>query len=106
TIERQMAALDHEKRRSEELLLNILPPSIAERLKTSNAAIADGFAEVSVLFADIVGFTTMSERVAPAELVERLNEMFSSFDDLAQKLHLEKIKTIGDAYMVAAGLNF
>jgi class 3 adenylate cyclase len=102
----QQAALDEEKQRSEELLLNILPPSIAERLKTSRAAIADGFAEVSVLFADIVGFTTMSERVAPAELVERLNAVFSSFDDLAEKLHLEKIKTIGDCYMVAAGLNF
>jgi class 3 adenylate cyclase len=106
TIEEQVAALDEEKRRSEELLLNILPPSIAERLKTSRAAIADGFAEVSVLFADIVGFTTMSERVAPAELVDRLNAVFSSFDDLAEKLHLEKIKTIGDCYMVAAGLNF
>ena len=61
---------------------------------------------MSVLFADIVGFTRMSERVAPAELVERLNAVFSSFDDLADKLRLEKIKTIGDAYMVAGGLNF
>jgi class 3 adenylate cyclase len=105
TIQAQITALDEEKRRSEELLLNVLPPAIAERLKSSNAAIADGFAEVSVLFADIVGFTGMSERIAPAELVERLNEMFSSFDDLADKLRLEKIKTIGDAYMVAGGLN-
>ncbi|HEX7668361.1 MAG TPA: adenylate/guanylate cyclase domain-containing protein [Polyangiaceae bacterium] len=105
TIQRQITALDEEKRRSEELLLNVLPPAIAERLKSSNAAIADGFAEVSVLFADIVGFTGMSERVAPAALVERLNEVFSAFDDLAEKLRLEKIKTIGDAYMVAGGLN-
>jgi class 3 adenylate cyclase len=105
TIERQIAALDDERRRSEELLLNVLPPSIAERLKSSNEAIADGFAEVSVLFADIVGFTGMGERVTPAELVERLNEIFSNFDDLAEKLRLEKIKTIGDAYMVAGGLN-
>lgn len=105
TIERQIAALDEEKRRSEELLLNVLPPAIAERLKSSNQAIADGFAEVSVLFADIVGFTVMSERIAPADLVERLNEIFSSFDDLVEKLRLEKIKTIGDAYMVAGGLN-
>jgi class 3 adenylate cyclase len=105
TIQTQIAALDEERRRSEALLLNVLPPAIAERLKTSNAAIADGFAEVSVLFADIVGFTGMSERIAPAELVERLNEVFSSFDDLADKLRLEKIKTIGDAYMVAGGLN-
>jgi class 3 adenylate cyclase len=105
TIQSQIAALDEEKRRSEELLLNVLPPAIAERLKSSNAAIADGFAEVSVLFADIVGFTGMSERVAPTALVERLNEVFSAFDDLAEKLRLEKIKTIGDAYMVAGGLN-
>jgi class 3 adenylate cyclase len=105
TIEAQIADLDREKQRSEELLLNVLPPAIAERLKNDNAAIADGFAEVSVLFADIVGFTKMSERIAPTALVERLNEMFSSFDDLADKLHLEKIKTIGDAYMVAGGLN-
>ena len=83
----------------------MLPPTIAERLKSSTAAIADGFAEVSVLFADIVGFTAMSERVSPSEIVERLNEIFSSFDDLAEKLRLEKIKTIGDAYMVAGGLN-
>jgi class 3 adenylate cyclase len=105
TIAGQIAALDREKQRSEELLLNVLPPAIAERLKTSSASIADGFAEVSVLFADIVGFTPMSERVSPAELVERLNAVFSSFDDLADKLRLEKIKTIGDAYMVAGGLN-
>jgi class 3 adenylate cyclase len=105
TIEAQIAALDLERQRSEELLLNVLPKSIAERLKGSNAAIADGFAEVSVLFADIVGFTRMSERIPPAALVERLNSVFSSFDDLADKLRLEKIKTIGDAYMVAGGLN-
>jgi class 3 adenylate cyclase len=105
TIERAMDALDVEKQRSEHLLLNMLPPTIAERLKSSTAAIADGFVEVSVLFADIVGFTAMSERVSPAEIVGRLNEIFSSFDDLAEKLRLEKIKTIGDAYMVAGGLN-
>ncbi len=101
----QIEALDRERERSERLLLNVLPPSIAERLKANDAAIADGFSEVSVLFADIVGFTGMSERIPPTELVERLNEMFSSFDDLAEKLRLEKIKTIGDAYMVAGGLN-
>jgi class 3 adenylate cyclase len=105
TIEAQIAALNLERQRSEELLLNVLPKSIADRLKGSNSAIADGFAEVSVLFADIVGFTKMSERIAPAALVERLNSVFSSFDDLADKLRLEKIKTIGDAYMVAGGLN-
>jgi class 3 adenylate cyclase len=104
-IRDQVRQLAEEKSRSEELLLNVLPPSIAERLKAKDRPIADGFANVSVLFADIVGFTKMSERVTPSELVERLNLMFSSFDDLADKLKLEKIKTIGDAYMVAGGLH-
>jgi len=104
-IDRQVHALAAEKARAEELLLNVLPASIAERLKRGQRPIADGFSRVSVLFADIVGFTKMSERVTPEELVERLNRMFSSFDDLADKLKLEKIKTIGDAYMVAGGLH-
>jgi class 3 adenylate cyclase len=104
-IERQVHALAAEKARAEELLLNVLPASIAERLKRGQRPIADGFPRVSVLFADIVGFTKMSERVTPVELVDRLNRMFSSFDDLADKLKLEKIKTIGDAYMVAGGLH-
>lgn len=104
-IDEQVAALATEKARAEELLLNVLPASIAERLKRGQRPIADGFPRVSVLFADIVGFTKMSERVTPVELVDRLNRMFSSFDDLADKLKLEKIKTIGDAYMVAGGLH-
>jgi len=104
-IERQVQALATEKARADELLLNVLPASIAERLKRGQRPIADGFPRVSVLFADIVGFTKMSERVTPVELVDRLNRMFSSFDDLADKLKLEKIKTIGDAYMVAGGLH-
>lgn len=104
-IDRQVHALAAEKARAEELLLNVLPASIAERLKRGQRPIADGFPRVSVLFADIVGFTKMSERVTPVELVDRLNRMFSSFDDLADKLKLEKIKTIGDAYMVAGGLH-
>jgi class 3 adenylate cyclase len=92
------------------LLLNILPGAISERLKTTQgagderAAIADGFAEVTVLFADIVGFTELSQRLDPAALVKMLNRIFSAFDDLAEKLGLEKIKTIGDCYMVASGL--
>jgi len=102
-IDEQVEALAAEKARAEELLLNVLPASIAERLKRGQRPIADGFAKVSVLFADIVGFTKMSERVTPVELVDRLNRIFSSFDDLADKLKLEKIKTIGDAYMVAVG---
>jgi len=104
-IERQVQALATEKARADELLLNVLPASIAERLKRGQRPIADGFPRVSVLFADIVGFTKMSERVTPVELVDRLNRIFSSFDDLADKLKLEKIKTIGDAYMVAGGLH-
>ena len=98
------AALDRAHQRSEELLLNILPPSIALRLKLSGGTIADGFAEVTVLFADIVGFTRLSSRLPPERIVEVLNELFCKFDDLAGQLGLEKIKTIGDCYMVAGGL--
>ncbi len=103
-IETQMEELDFERAKSEELLLNILPSSIANRLKSSVGAIADGFPEVTVLFADIVGFTKLSSRLSPEELVRGLNEMFSTFDDLAETLGVEKIKTIGDAYMAVAGL--
>ena len=95
-------AVEHE--RSESLLLNILPASISARLKAGDNAIADGFAQVSVVFADIVGFTELSSRLPPEELVRILNDVFSRFDDLADRFGLEKIKTIGDAYMVAAGL--
>lgn len=95
-------ALEQEK--SERLLLNILPEPIADRLKQEPAAIADGFGEVTVLFADVVGFTELSGRLPPKELVARLNDIFSRFDALAEKHGLEKIKTIGDAYMVVGGL--
>jgi class 3 adenylate cyclase len=98
------AALDLAHQRSEDLLLNILPPSIARRLKLSGGTIADGFPEVSVLFADIVGFTRMSSRLPPEKIVDVLNDLFCKFDDLAGRLGLEKIKTIGDCYMVAGGL--
>jgi len=94
----------NEHDRSERLLLNILPRTISDRLKDGQQSIADGFAEVSVLFADIVGFTELSARMPPDDLVRVLNDVFSRFDDLADKFGLEKIKTIGDAYMVAAGL--
>ncbi len=104
TIREQLAALDAEKQKSEALLLNVLPSAIAERLKSEKRPIADGFQDVSVLFADIVGFTRLSERLAPQALVERLNELFSAFDDLLDRFGLEKIKTIGDAYMVVGGL--
>ncbi len=97
-------AFQREHQRSEDLLLNILPPSIADRLKATSSTIADGFGNVTVLFADIVGFTTMSARLSPERVVEMLNELFSQFDDIAGRLGLEKIKTIGDCYMVAGGL--
>ena len=97
-------ALRLEKEKSELLLLNILPGPIAQRLKYESGSIADSFAEVTVLFADIVGFTKLSTRVSPIELVELLNQIFSTFDRLAEKHGLEKIKTIGDAYMVVGGL--
>jgi PAS domain S-box-containing protein len=89
---------------SERLLLNILPEAIAQRLKQSQQTIADSFEEVTVLFADIVGFTQLSSGIAPDKLVKQLNEIFSTFDRLTQKHGLEKIKTIGDAYMVVGGL--
>ncbi len=96
--------LAKEQRKSEKLLLNILPRPIANRLKEKQQAIADGFAEVTVLFADIVGFTKLSATIPPQTLVALLNEIFSDFDQLAEKHGLEKIKTIGDAYMVVGGL--
>ncbi|MEE3717179.1 adenylate/guanylate cyclase domain-containing protein [Tumidithrix elongata RA019] len=95
--------LTFQKERSEQLLLNILPQSIAERLK-DRSLIVDSFADVTVLFADIVGFTQLSAQIPPSQLVELLNQIFSRFDRLAEGKHLEKIKTIGDAYMVVAGL--
>ena len=97
--------LQIEQDRSERLLLNILPGSIAERLKSSNQTIADGFADVSVMFVDIVNFTKIAEGLSPQQVFSMLNRIFSSFDELAEKYGLEKIKTIGDAYMVAGGLN-
>jgi PAS domain S-box-containing protein len=96
-------ALRIEREKAEMLLLNILPAAIAERLK-QHESIADSFEEVSVLFADIVGFTQIASRISPTELVNLLNQIFSIFDQLAEKHNLEKIKTIGDAYMVVAGL--
>ncbi len=97
--------LQLEQERSEKLLLNILPGPIAERLKNSNQPIADGFADVSVMFVDIVNFTKVAEGMNPQQVFSMLNRIFSSFDELAEKFGLEKIKTIGDAYMVAGGLN-
>jgi class 3 adenylate cyclase len=97
-------ALDRESARSESLLLNILPKSIAERLKNSTELIADRVPEVSIVFADLVGFTEISRKMDAGQLVSMLNEIFLGFDRAAKRLGLEKIKTIGDAYMVVAGV--
>ena len=99
-----MRLLGEERARSERLLLNILPAPIAERLKASEESIAEHSDGVTVLFADIVGFTPLSARKTPRALVELLNRIFSEFDALADAHGLEKIKTIGDAYMAVAGL--
>jgi len=101
---RAEALIQKEKDTSENLLLNILPYAIADRLKLGEKIIADGFSEATVLFADIVSFTELSAKVPPVKLVCLLNEIFSEFDGLAEKYGLEKIKTIGDAYMVVGGL--
>jgi len=97
-------ALREEQEKSEKLLLNILPKAIAERLKRNETTIAEYFPEVTVLFADIVGFTHLSTLMNPIDLVELLNQIFSSFDMICERLGLEKIKTIGDAYMAVGGL--
>lgn len=96
--------LEIAQQQSEKLLLNILPSVIAQQLKTQPTTIADIFHEVTVLFADIVGFTELSSQTSPPQLVELLNQIFSMFDELAEKHGIEKIKTIGDAYMAVAGL--
>ena len=100
------SALRRQKARSEELLLNILPEPIAQRLQEEESTIADKFDDVTVLFADLVNFTELSTRLSSIELVEILNVIFSDFDYLAQRHGLEKIKTIGDAYMAVAGLPY
>jgi len=99
--EKQLAAAYGE---SESLLLNILPEPIARRLKSSDGMIADDADRVAVLFADIVGFTQMSDRLPPADVVNLLNEVFQAIDALLERYGAEKIKTIGDAYMVVVGL--
>lgn len=89
---------------SERLLLNILPETIARRLKTTSGMIADDRERVTILFADIVGFTSMSGRLPPSAVVALLNSVFNAIDEAVARCGLEKIKTIGDSYMVAAGL--
>jgi class 3 adenylate cyclase len=104
SIREKTEIIEQKNRENERLLLNILPGPIAERLKCGETTIADNFAEVTVLFADLVGFTRLSAKTPAREMVEMLNELFTRFDDSAQRNGVEKIKTIGDAYMAVAGL--
>jgi class 3 adenylate cyclase len=97
--------LQAEQEKSQRLLLNILPKAIAERMKQGETNIADNFPDVTVLVADLVGFTTLSAHIDPELVVQLLNEIFSAFDLLTERHGLEKIKTIGDAYMVAGGIS-
>jgi adenylate cyclase len=101
---RLLTELEAERARSQRLLLNVLPQRIVDRLEAGEALIADRHESVSVLFADIVGFTETSARLAPATLIEALNELFSGFDTICDQTGVEKIKTAGDAYLVIAGL--
>ncbi len=99
-----LAQLQIERTKSERLLLNVLPKAIAERLKAGQRTIVDSFIDSTVLFADIVGFTRIAAKQSPQRTVQLLNEIFSSFDRIAEQLELEKIKTIGDAYMMVSGV--
>ena len=99
-----LAALRAEQERAELLLVNILPRSIADRLKSDHETIADHFDAASILFADVVDFTPFAQRLSPAAVVGILDELFSHFDILVERHGLEKIKTIGDAYMAVAGV--
>jgi class 3 adenylate cyclase len=104
-LEEAHQLLQVEQDRSEKLLLNILPAPVALRLKNEEKTIADGFADATVMFADIVNFTQVAANMTPSQVFSMLNGIFSAFDDLAERHGLEKIKTIGDAYMVAGGIN-
>ena len=99
-----LAQLQIERSKSERLLLNVLPKAIAERLKAGQRTIVDSFIDSTVLFADIVGFTRIAARQSPHRTVQLLNELFSGFDRIAETRELEKVKTIGDAYMLASGV--
>jgi adenylate cyclase len=99
-----IAELEQEKRRSETLLLNILPQSIVDRMRSGEVVIADRVAEATILFCDLVGFTTLSHELSADQVIDFLSQIFSGFDRLAAEQGVEKIKTIGDAYMVAAGI--
>jgi class 3 adenylate cyclase len=104
-IRAQALALAEERARSERLLLNVLPATVAERLKAREGPIADAFTDVTVCFADVVGFTPMTASLTPDEVVRRLDEIFTACDARAAEAGIEKIKTIGDAYMAVGGLD-
>jgi class 3 adenylate cyclase len=104
TVSIRTAELRAEKKKSDDLLLNILPEEVAEELKAKGNADAQLIDEVTVLFTDFKGFTQLSEKLSPKELVAEINECFSAFDLIMDKYGIEKIKTIGDAYMAAGGL--
>ncbi len=103
-MQRKILQLENEQKKSEDLLLNILPERVAKQLKAGQGTIAESFADATVLFADLVGFTALASQIPPGELVSLLNEIFSAFDELAEQYGLEKIKTIGDSYMVVGGI--
>jgi class 3 adenylate cyclase len=103
-IHAQSIVIKNKNRENEELLLNILPAPIANRLRGGEQGIADGFAEVTVAFADLVGFTALSAEMTPQEVVNVLDGLFTRFDNAAHELGIEKIKTVGDAYMAVCGL--
>ena len=103
-LKRTNQQLAEAQEKSEGLLLNVLPEPIVQRLKEGDSSISEGFSEVTILFADLVNFTTLSAQMSPTQLVILLNQIFSAFDQLTGQFGLEKIKTIGDAYMVAGGL--
>lgn len=98
------AAIVHARRRSEEILDNVLPARVAARLRSGDTEVTEDFAEVTILYADVAGFTPLAETMSPESLVRLLDELVSSFDRLCEKYQVEKIKTIGDAYVAAAGL--
>ena len=102
--EQYLAQIEKEKQKNEELLLNILPDSIATRMLANEHLIADSVEECSILFGDIVGFTPLSQKLDARTIVDMLNNIFSQFDDFCEELAVEKIKTMGDAYMVACGV--
>lgn len=104
TNRRQARELELERQRSEELLLNVMPRSVADRLKNGEKVIADRYLATTVLFSDLADFTQLGSSLPPAELVSVLNELFSSFDELAGVHGVEKIKTLGDGYLAVAGL--